>query len=104
MIGLLQVMGELSNTKESHLPWIVEFAIAMGVEHEHSLNWWVPHILKKHDSIIAKVQDQNAWYLKHTFKVGTKFSKNVEDTLVLEEESSALYVGRWYYWQLDIVC
>ncbi len=55
---------KLSNMKESHPLQMAEYAIAMGVDHESSFNWWVLHMLKKHDSIIALEKKCSARYLK----------------------------------------
>lgn len=44
---------KLSNMKESHPLQIAEYAVAMGIDHEQGINWWILHMLKKHDTIIA---------------------------------------------------
>ncbi len=59
----------------------------MGVDHEPSFNWWVPHTLRKHDSIIALVKKQSARYLKRMHKFGKECPKTVEDALELDKRN-----------------
>ena len=46
---------EVSNRKESHPALTVEYAISHEIAHEHASNWWMYHVLKKRDRIIALV-------------------------------------------------
>ena len=55
-----------------------EFAVAQGIYHEPAFNWWVKHVLKKRDRIIASVRKQNIRYLKKSLKFGIKFPKTVD--------------------------
>ena len=46
----------LHDLKESHPVETAKFAIAHGIDHEPAFNWWVPHVLKKHEHIITLVR------------------------------------------------
>ncbi len=76
---------KLSDLKESHP---LQYAVAMGVDHEPGFNWWVPHTLKKHDAIIALVKKHSAKYLKRTHKFGIECPKTVEDALEFDKHNS----------------
>ncbi len=78
---------KLSDAKESHSLQMAEYAIAMGVDHEPGFNWWVPHMLKKRDAIIALVKKHIAKYLKCMHKFGIECPKTVEDTLELDKHN-----------------
>ncbi len=76
---------KLSDVKESHPLQVAEYAISMGVNHEPSFNWWVPHTLKKRDAITALVKKQSARYLKRMHKFVVECPKTVEDALELDK-------------------
>ncbi len=78
---------KLSDVNESHPLQMAEYAIAMGVDHEPGFNWWVPHTLRKCDSIITLVKKCSARYLKHTQKFGIECPKKVEDALELDKHN-----------------
>ncbi len=61
---------KLSDVKESHSLQMAEYDVSMGVDHEPSFNWWVLHILKKHDAIIVVVKKRSARFLKRIHKFG----------------------------------
>ena len=47
---------------------MAKFAVAQGIDHELDFNWWVKHVLKKRDRIIACVRKQQ--YMKsHKFGI-----------------------------------
>ena len=47
---------KFSKLKESHPMQTAEFAVALGINHEPAFNWWVEHVLKKRDKIIASIR------------------------------------------------
>ncbi len=67
---------------------MAEYAVSMGVNHEPGFNWWVPHTLRKHDSIIALIKKLSARYLKRTHKFGIECPKTVEDALELDKHNN----------------
>ncbi len=76
---------KLSDVKESHPQQMAEYAVAMGVDHEPSFNWWVPHMLRKRDSIVALVKKCSDRYLKGMHKFGIECPKTIEDKLELDK-------------------
>ena len=78
---------KLSDLKESHPVQTAEYAIAQGIDHEPAFNWWVPHVLKKRDSIIAQVKRRSARYLKRTHKWGLEVPQSVDDALAIDKRN-----------------
>ncbi len=68
---------KLSDMKESHPLQMAEYAKSMGVDHKPGFNWWVPHMLRKCDNIIALVKKCICRYLKCTQKFGIECPKTV---------------------------
>ena len=77
----------LSELKESHPVQVAEYAVAAGIDHEPAFNWWVRHVLKKRDRIIAQVKQRNARYLKKTHKFGIEMPKSVQEALELDKKN-----------------
>ncbi len=50
----------------------------MGINHEPAFDWWVPHVLKKHDRIISAVVKCSAHYLKRTHKFGIEIPSELD--------------------------
>ena len=78
---------KLSQLKECHLVQTAEFAVTQGIDHEPAFNWWVQHVFKKKDIIIASVRKQQTRYLKRSQKVGIDFPKTVEEALILNAKN-----------------
>jgi hypothetical protein len=45
----------LADMKESYPVEVAEYAVGNKISHEPAFCWWVPHMLKKRDRIIAAV-------------------------------------------------
>ena len=71
-------MEEVVQLKESHLVQTAEFTLAKGIDHESAFNWWVKHVLKKRDRIIASIIKRQMRYLKRSHKFGIELPKIVE--------------------------
>ena len=65
----------LENMKESHPVDVAEFAVANVVDKMPSFRWWVYHISKKRDTIIASVIVQ---VKKSTYKYSIEVPTSVE--------------------------
>ncbi len=48
-------LENLSDLKSSHPVETAEFSKLRGIDNEPAFNWWVPHVLKKHNQIISLV-------------------------------------------------
>ena len=77
----------LSSLKESHPVQTAEFAVAQGIDKEPAFNWWVPHVLKKRERIIAAVKQRSARYLKRTHKWGLEVPKTVEEAYDIDKRN-----------------
>ncbi len=58
-----------------------------GIDLEPAFNWWVPHVLKKHDRIISLVRKLTTCYLKRTHKYGIEVPKTVKEALALDRKN-----------------
>ncbi len=58
-----------------------------GIDLELAFNWWVPHVLKKHDQIISLVRKRTTRYLKRTHKFGIEVRKTVKEALALDHKN-----------------
>ena len=65
--------------KESHPLEVAEFAVANGVNQMLAFKWWVPHMLKKRDDIIALVRKRIAQTThKYGIEIPTKWNHDVK--------------------------
>ena len=60
-----------------------EFAVAKRIDYEPAFNWWVKHVLKKRDKIIARIRKQQTKILKRSKKFGIEIPKTVEEDFTL---------------------
>jgi hypothetical protein len=77
----------LADLKESYPIETSEYAVTKGLDHEPTFNWWVPHVLKKHDQIISLVCKWTTRYLKRTHKFGIEIPKTVKEALALDRKN-----------------
>jgi hypothetical protein len=61
--------------------------MSQGIDHEPAFNWWVPHVLKKHDQIISLVCKWTTRHLKQIHKFGIEVPKTVKEALDLDRKS-----------------
>ncbi len=61
--------------------------MTQGIDHKLAFNWWVPHVLKKHDRIISLVRKQTTRYLKRTHRFGIDVLKTVKEALDLDRKN-----------------
>ena len=54
------------------------------IDTEPAFNYWVPHTLKKRDSIISLVKKRQTGYLKKTHKFGVEMPKTVKEATKLD--------------------
>ena len=69
--------------KKSHPVQAAKFE----VDHEHAFNWWVKHVLKKKDRIVASIRKQQASYLNKSHKFVMELPKTVEQALALDAKN-----------------
>ena len=60
-----------------------EYTVTNDIDTEPAFNYWVPHTLKKRDSIISLVKKKSR-YLKKTHKFGIEISKTVKEAAELD--------------------
>ena len=77
----------LSELKESHLVQTAEFTVAQGIDHEPAFHWWVKHMLKKRDRLIASIRKQQTRYLKRSHKFGIELPNTVEEAYAPEAKN-----------------
>ena len=78
----------LKDLKNSHPVQVAEYAVGNKISKEPAFAWWVPHTLRKRNSIIAKVKSR--YWLK-THKFGIELPKSVEHALELDRKNGNDY-------------
>ena len=69
---------KLSDFKECYPVQTAKYAETNDIDTEPAFNYWVPHTLKKRDSIISLVKKRQTRYLKKTHKFRIEISKTVK--------------------------
>ena len=64
-----------------------KYAATNYINTEPAFNYWVPHTLKKRDSIISLVNKQHTRYLKKVHKFGVEMQKTVKEAAELDENN-----------------
>jgi hypothetical protein len=77
----------LADLKECHPLETAEYAMTQDIDHKPAFNWWVPHVLKKHDQTISLVCKRTTRYFKWTHKFGIEVPKTVKEALALDSKN-----------------
>ena len=64
-----------------------EFTVMQGIDHEPGFSWWIKHVLKEIDWIIASVRRQQVRYLRRSHKFGIELAKTVDQALALNAKN-----------------
>ena len=78
---------KLSDFKECYPVQTAKYAATNDNNTEPAFNYWVPHTLKKRDSIISLVKKQQTRYLKKTHKFGIEIPKTVKEAAELDKNN-----------------
>ena len=70
---------KLSGFTECYPVQTAEYAVTNDIDNEPAFNYWVPHTLKKRDSIISLVKKKQTRYLKKTHKFEIERPKTVKE-------------------------
>lgn len=70
--------------KDTYPVELAEYAINNNIQHEPVFAWWVPWVLKKRDSIIAKLKTK---YWQRSTKYGIRIPKSVDDAINIDREN-----------------
>jgi hypothetical protein len=73
--------------KEAYPVAITEYAVAQGIDDEPAFNWWVHHVLRKREHIIALVKKRSTRFLKKTHKFGIKVPRSVAEAYALDKKN-----------------
>ena len=84
----------LKDIKELYPVQVAEYVVGARISMEPAFTWWVPHMLKKRNRIIAKVKSK---YWMHTHKFGIQIPKTVEEAKDLDMQN-----GNTLWW--DAIC
>jgi hypothetical protein len=74
----------LADLKESNPFEVAEYAATKNLYDEPDFAWWVPHVLKKRNRIIAAMTKR---YHKRTHKFGIQVLKTWDEAVKLDEEN-----------------
>jgi len=75
---------KLKDLKESNPVEVAEYAVTNRLVEEPAFKWWVHHVLKKRNRIIAKMKSK---YWRVTHKFGIKLPHSVEEALRIDAET-----------------
>ena len=73
---------------------LAEYALKRGIADEPAFAWWLPHVIKKRNRIIAKTKSK---YWTRTHKFGIRLPHSVEEALAIDREN-----GDTLWW--DAIC
>jgi hypothetical protein len=79
----------LVELKDSNPVDLAEYAVlANKVQEEPAFKWWVSHVLRKRNSIIAKIKSR---YWSMTHKFGIRLPKSVREALMIDQETGTTF-------------
>lgn len=73
----------LEDLKESYPLPLADYVVNNKLEREPVFSWWLPYVLKKRKSIIAKLKSK---YWQRTHKYGIRVPKTVAEALQIDKE------------------
>ena len=73
----------VKDLKESFPVQLAEYVENNRLSREEAFSWWLPYVLKKRKSIIAKLKSK---YWQRTHKYGIRVPKSVEEALRIDKE------------------
>ena len=76
----------------------------MDIADQPAFTWWVPHILKKRERIIAMTKQCNDCYLNRTHKFGIAIPKTFQKAYVLDREDGNTLWADTIAKELNDVC
>jgi hypothetical protein len=74
----------LKDMKHSYPVQVAEYAFANKIDDKPAFAWWVPHVIKKRDRVLAKLKSK---YWQRTQKYGIRIPKSVKETLAIDNEN-----------------
>ena len=80
-------MEKLSDFKECYPVQTAEYAATNDIYTEPAFKYWVPHTLKKRDSIISLVKKRQTRYLKKTHKFGIEMPNTIKEAAKLDAKN-----------------
>jgi len=84
----------LKDMKESYPVELAEYAVQARINEEPAFAWWVPHVLRKRNHIIAKIKSK---YWERTHKFGIRIPKTAKEAIAIDKEN-----GNTLWW--DAIC
>ena len=80
-----------------------ELPVVLGIDYKPAFNWWVKHMLKIRDRIIASVRKWQTRYLKKSHKLGIELPKTVEEEWRMSEQHLKSYqMGSQYRYATNL--
>ncbi len=77
----------LKDLKEAYPVAVAEYAVAQGIDDDPAFNWWVHHVLRKREHIIALVKKRSTCFLKKMHKVGIEVPQSVAEAYALDKKN-----------------
>ena len=73
----------IRDLKESYPLQLAEYAVNNKLVEEEVFSWWLPYVLKKRKTIIAKLKSK---YWQRSHKYGIRIPKTVEEALQIDKD------------------
>lgn len=77
-----------NDLKDSHPIELAEYAVLQQINDLPAFAWWVPHILKKRESVICKLKTK---YWQRTHKYGIRVPKSIAEAIKIYDENVNTY-------------
>ena len=78
----------LKDIKNSYPIEVAKYAIANKIADEPAFAWWVPHTLRKVQTIVSKIKSK---YWQRTHKYGIRIPKSAEEAYSIDKENNNTY-------------
>jgi hypothetical protein len=80
----------LREMKNSYPVETADYALANGIAEEPAFAWWVPHVRRKREAIISKLNKGKTKYWCQTHKYGIELPKTVEQALEIDNRTGTV--------------
>ena len=78
----------MKDLKDSYPIELAEYAVQQRIDKLPAFAWWVPHVLKKRESIISKLKTK---YWQRTHKYGIRIPRNITEAIRIDKDNNNTY-------------
>jgi hypothetical protein len=81
----------LRELKNSHPIETADYAVANKINTKPAFAWWVPHVLRKRNQLIAKLKKSKTEYWHRSHKYGIELPKSVSEALEIDRKTGTTF-------------